>query len=130
MKVIHTDNIASVSASEEDSDYPASNIQTDYRTALSVKPSQNIPARFLELLKANKIIQELWLTPNGDTSMHDWVLGCELLKAGIDAKGMARILMLNPFGKYQRDRRYSYIQSTVQNLISRCTGDQQCMTEG
>ena len=98
-------------------------IQTDYRTTLPVKPSQNIPGKFLELLKANQAIRQLWLTPNGDTSMHDWVLGCELIKAGIDAKGMARILMINPFGKYQRDRRYSYIQSTVQNLVSRCTGD-------
>ncbi|MFC1713561.1 hypothetical protein ACFL6S_07835 [Candidatus Poribacteria bacterium] len=98
-------------------------IQTDYGTKLPVKPSQNVPAKFLKLLKANQAIRELWLTPNSDTSMHDWVLGCELIRAGIDAKGMARILMINPFGKYQRDRRYSYIQSTVQNLVSRCTGD-------
>ena len=98
-------------------------VQTDYRTALRVKASQNIPAKFLELLRANQTIRQLWLTPNDDASMHDWVLGCELIKAGIDERGMARILMVNPFGKYQRDRRYSYIQSTVQNLVNRCTGD-------
>jgi len=104
-------------------------LQTDRKIPSKVNPSQSLPARFLELLKTNCIIQELWLTPNGDTSMHDWSLGCELARAGIDANDMARILMINPFGKYQRDRRYSYIQSTVQNLISRCTGDQPCMTE-
>jgi|GEM_PF-1881543 len=34
MKVIHDDNIISVSASEADGNYPVSNIQTDYRTQL------------------------------------------------------------------------------------------------
>jgi hypothetical protein len=32
MKVIHTDNIASVSASGENADFPAANVQTEYRT--------------------------------------------------------------------------------------------------
>ena len=49
--------------------------------------------------------------------MHDWFLGSELVKAGVDADDMARVLMLNPFGKYQRDRRYSYVQTTVNKLI-------------
>ena len=100
-------------------------LEANHRIAYRIKPSQNLPEGFLKLLKTNRIIQELWLTPGAqnDTSMHDWLLGRELVKAGIHAESMARILMLNPFGKYQRDRRYSYIQSTVQNLISRCTGD-------
>lgn len=92
-------------------------LQTHHMIAFRIKPSQNLPARFLKLLKSNQKIQELWLTPNDDTSMHDWMLGCELIKAGINAEALARILMLNPFGKYQRDRRYRYVQTTVNKLI-------------
>jgi len=86
----------------------------------SIKPSQNLPESFLRLLKSNRAIQELWLTPDDDTSMHDWMLGCELMKAGIKPEDIANILMINPFGKYRRDRRYDYIQSTVRNLIQKC----------
>ncbi|MFC1717525.1 hypothetical protein ACFL6S_27945 [Candidatus Poribacteria bacterium] len=97
--------------------------QAHGKAVIHVKPSQNLPAKFLKLLKTNRIIQQLWLTPDAqsDASMHDWFLGTELAKAGIVAEDMARILMLNPFGKYQRDRRYSYIQSTVRNLVSKCS---------
>jgi hypothetical protein len=99
-------------------------LQADH-PAVGVKPSRNLPGKFLRLLKTNRAIQELWLTPDmqNDTSMHDWMLGCELVKEHIDAEDMARILMLNPFGKYQRDRRYDYIQNTVRNLMSRRSSD-------
>ena len=30
---------------------------------------------------------------------------------------VARILMINPFGKYHRDRRYRYVQTTVNKLM-------------
>ncbi|MBD3184973.1 hypothetical protein GF312_22005 [Candidatus Poribacteria bacterium] len=90
-----------------------------------VKPSQNLPVKFLRLLKLDPIIQNLWLTPNqhNDTSMHDWSLGYELAQAGMDAGELARVLMFNPFGKYQRDRRYGYIQNTVRNIMSKCSSD-------
>jgi len=93
--------------------------QAHGKGVMHVKPSQNLPAKFLKLLKTNRIIQQLWLAPdsNNDNSMHDWSLGSELAKAGIVAEDMARILMLNPFGKYQRDRRYNYVQTTVNKLI-------------
>ena len=89
-----------------------------------LKPSRYIPSEFLQLLKTNQAIQQLWLTPNpqNDTSMHDWMLGCELVKAGLNANDLARILMLNPFGKFQRDRRYYYIQTTVKKLIGDIIG--------
>ena len=92
---------------------------TVQRVTYRVIPSQNVPAKFLGLLKTNQTIQQLWLTPDGnnDTSMHDWFLGSELVKAGVGANDMARVLMLNPFGKYQRDRRYDYVQTTVNKLI-------------
>ena len=94
-------------------------LPTVQRVTYRVTPSQNVPARFLGLLKTNRAIQQLWLTPDGnnDTSMHDWFLGSELVKAGVNANDMARVLMLNPFGKYQRDRRYDYVQTTVNKLI-------------
>ena len=42
-----------------------------------------------------------------------------LLKAS-HTKGIfssARILMMNPFGKYRRDNRYRYVQTTVSKLM-------------
>lgn len=83
-----------------------------------IRPSSEIPKKFYILLKTNPVIRDLWLTPNSDndTSMHDWMLGCELVKAGINSEDIARILMINPFGKYMRDRRYRYIQTTVSKL--------------
>ena len=89
-----------------------------------VKPSRNIPPVFLQLLKTNRIVKHLWLTPNpqNDSSVHDWMLGNELVKAGINANDLARILMMNPFGKFQRDRRYYYIQTTVKKLMGDSTG--------
>jgi len=89
-----------------------------------IKPSRNLPPQFLQLLKTNQIVKHLWLTPNpqSDSSKHDWMLGSELVKARINANDLARILMLNPFGKYQRDRRYYYIQTTVNKLTGDSTG--------
>jgi len=89
-----------------------------------VKPSRYIPQEFLQLLKTNLAIQQLWLTPNleNDTSMHDWMLGNELVKAGVNAEDLARILMANPFGKFHRDRRYYYIQTTVKKLMGDTSG--------
>jgi len=88
---------------------------------LQIKPG-SLPQDFFALLKTNPAIQKLWLTPNEDTSMHDWILGSELVKAGIKADALAKILMLNPFGKYQRDRRYSYIKTTVNKLMGGISG--------
>lgn len=96
-------------------------LQLDRAVAGRIRPGSRLPHRFLQLLRTNQAIQDLWLTPshNSDASMHDWALGCELMKAGIaNPTDLARILMLNPFGKYQRDRRYSYIQTTVSKLRS------------
>jgi len=92
------------------------------RGEIRVKPGSELPNSFLKLLKTNGAIQYHWLTPNrnNDASMHDWALGCELIKSGIaDAHDLAVILMFNPFGKYQRDSRNEYIQSTVKNLINK-----------
>ena len=84
-----------------------------------VKASSEIPKRFYSLLKTNSVIRYLWLTPNADndTSMHDWMLGRELVKAGISSEDIAGILMINPFGKYKRDRRIGYIKTTVNKLM-------------
>ena len=56
-------------------------LETNHRTASRIKPSQNLPAGFKELLRTNQTIQDLWLTPGAqnDTSMHDWLLGRELI---------------------------------------------------
>ena len=94
-------------------------IQTDHTECLPrIIPSDRIPERFISLLKANRTIKDLWVTPNGDRSSHDWMLGCELAKEGLKPDEIASILMINPFGKYQRDRRYDYIQSTMRNLMN------------
>jgi hypothetical protein len=93
-------------------------IQTDHSLP-RVIPSERIPERFVRLLKANRTIKDLWVTPNGDRSSHDWMLGCELAKEGLKPNEIASILMINPFGKYQRDRRYDYIQSTMRNLMNK-----------
>jgi len=92
-----------------------------YYSHNGIKVTSRLPEKFLNLLRNDKAIQSLWLAPNDkdDTSAHDWMLGCELVKSGItDTKDLARILMMNPFGKYQRDRRYDYVLSTVKNLLS------------
>jgi len=82
--------------------------------------AQNIPERFLSLLKHNQTIQQLWLTPDeqNDTSMHDWKLGCACIQAGItEPSDIAVILMSNPFGKFNRERRYDYIKTTINKLV-------------
>ena len=91
------------------------------RSVAKISPTRYLPGKFLRLLKANPAIQELWITPNSnnDASMHDWMLGCELIKSGISRReDLARIIMANPFGKYQRDGRFGYVQSTVCNLMN------------
>jgi hypothetical protein len=57
-----------------------------------IRHSQSLPKSFLRLLKTDRTIQELWLTPEDDTSAHDWKLGCELVKAGIRSEDLAHIL--------------------------------------
>ena len=97
-------------------------INTDHTKPLpKISISSKIPERFTNLLKTSKTIRDLWLTPNGDRSSHDWLLGCELAKEGLNMKEIASVLMMNPFGKYQRDRRYDYIQNTIQNLMNKCS---------
>jgi hypothetical protein len=82
-------------------------------------PTNDIPDKFIMLLRTNPAIQDLWLSPNdqGDKSAHDWMLGCELAMEGLNSSEIACVLMINPFGKFQRDRRVEYIQNTVRNLI-------------
>ncbi len=49
--------------------------------------------------------------------MHDWKLGCACIQAGItNPSEIAGILMCNPFGKFNRERRFDYIQTTVNKL--------------
>lgn len=82
--------------------------------------SANVSDRFIELLDSNYVIRELWCNPdeNNDTSMHDWKLGCACIEAGISKPSeIAAILMHNTFGKFQRDRRYDYIRTTVIKLV-------------
>jgi hypothetical protein len=83
-----------------------------------IKNSIKIPERLVNVLRTNYAVKELWLTPNGDASSHDWMLGCELLKEDFSPDEIAHTLMINPFGKFQRDRRIEYIQNTVKNLLS------------
>lgn len=90
---------------------------------IQVKPRRRISQKFLNILKTNNTVRQLWLTPNGDASMHDWALGSELIKSGITDPGeLTGILMRNPFGKFQRDRRYDYIQTTVNKLMGGMSG--------
>ena len=80
----------------------------------------SLPVRFVQLLHSNHVIKQLWCTPdeNNDTSRHDWKLGCACIQAGIvKPEELAAILMHNPFGKYQRDKRDDYIRITVSKLI-------------
>lgn len=83
-------------------------------------PSSRVPDAFLVQLQTNPAIRQLWLAPDneGDTSRHDWELGCESLRAGIRTEAdLVRILAANPFGKYQRDRRTGYVKHTVRKLL-------------
>jgi hypothetical protein len=99
-------------------------VQTNSEECLhSIKPSGSIPERFLRLLRTSSTINEIWTTPNGDRSSHDWLLGCELAREGLKAEEIASVLMINPFGKYQRDRRFDYIQSTMRNIMSNIQSD-------
>lgn len=93
---------------------------TNHLSDQRIIPTQDIPERFIMLLRTNLAIQDLWLSPNdqGDKSAHDWMLGCESAKEGLNSGEIACVLMINPFGKFQRDRRIEYIQNTVRNLMN------------
>lgn len=86
----------------------------------SISQSLSLPSQFLQLLQTNPLIKQLWKTPNeeNDTSKHDWELGCACVQAGItNPTELAVILMNNPFGKFKRDRRQDYLQTTVNKLV-------------
>jgi len=90
------------------------------KSHLKIPSALSLPENFLSLLKNNQTIRYLWLTPDiqNDTSIHDWKLGCACIQAGIrKATDIAAILMSNPFGKFQRDRRYDYIKTTITKLV-------------
>jgi len=90
-----------------------------------ISTSGQLSPDFIRLLQINAVIKELWCNPdeNNDTSMHDWKLGCACIEAGIvEPSEIAAILMRNPFGKFHRDRRYDYIETTVNKMVMECDG--------
>lgn len=93
-------------------------------TSISQPMAQTeLPKRFIDLLQDNPLIRSLWNIPDekDDTSKHDWELCCACLDAGItEPSDIAAILMHNPFGKFQRDRRIDYIRNTIANLMQKC----------
>jgi hypothetical protein len=81
---------------------------------------QQLPSCFLRLLKEDRDLRDLWETPNpqNDRSRQDWVVGIRCVEKGIsEPKELAVILMNNPYGKYRRDGRRSYVIGTVGKLI-------------
>lgn len=88
----------------------------------AIKPPPHLPEKFIRLLKWDPSIRELWQRPdvNRDHSKHDWMLGLQCVEAGISKPGdLASILMRNPYGKFKRDERVEYIQTTVEKLSHR-----------
>jgi len=86
---------------------------------ISYIPKQ-LPYRFLRLMKEKNELQDLWKNPGpyGDRSVHDWMVGMRCVEAGIkNSEQLAAILMKNPYGKYQRDRRRDYVERTVGKLL-------------
>jgi hypothetical protein len=82
---------------------------------------QELPRRFTQLLDEDSSLLAHWTTadPFGDRSAHDWMLGRSCVERGIvDPKELAMVLMKNPNGKYRRDGKIDYIQTTVSNLKS------------
>ena len=91
--------------------------------------SSCLPQRFKRLLKVDISIRKLWQNPDpsNDTSRHDWMLGLRCVEIGITKpEEMAAILIGNPHGKYRRDLRENYLQTTVRKLIR---FDKQCESD-
>ena len=83
-------------------------------------PVSSLPRRFNHLLKWDISTRKLWQNPDplNDTSRHDWMLGLKCVEAGITEPGeLAAILMNSPYGKYRRDGRGDYLQTTVTKLL-------------
>jgi len=79
-----------------------------------------LPEKFKLLLGWSFLTKELWNNPDplNDTSRHDWLLGMRCIEAGItEPEELAAILMKNPYGKFQRDRREDYLRTTVTKLL-------------
>ena len=88
----------------------------------AIKPASYLPEKFIRLLKWDPSIRELWQHPdaNRDHSKHDWMLGLRCVEAGIiKPEDLASILMRNPYGKFKRDERVEYVQTTVEKLSPR-----------
>jgi hypothetical protein len=86
-----------------------------------VSPKE-LPSRFLQLLKGDNQLRRLWKNPDslGDRSVHDWVIGRRVQELGISTpRELSVILIRNPFGKYQRDKKKEYIERTVGKLVEK-----------
>ena len=86
----------------------------------SFTPTSQLPRRFERLLRWDFFTRKLWQNPDplDDTSRHDWLLGVSCVEAGITKpEELAAILMNNPYGKYRRDLREDYLQTTVAKLL-------------
>ena len=86
-----------------------------------ISPVPDLPERFRSLLAWDILTRDLWQHPDrgNDKSKHDWMLGLSCVEAGITEPGeLAAILMKNPHGKYQRDGREDYVQTTVEKLVA------------
>ena len=85
---------------------------------IPIKTKTELPESFLELVENDFGIRKLWCSPNEDRSAHDWELGLACIEHGIKKTSeLAAILVHNPFGKFQRDRRMDYVQTTIKNLL-------------
>jgi len=79
-----------------------------------------LPEKFKLLLGWSFLTKKFWNNPDpfNDTSRHDWTLGMRCIEAGITKpEELAAILMNNPYGKFQRDKRTDYLQTTVAKLL-------------
>jgi len=85
-----------------------------------LKSGLALPQKFEALLKWDLATRKLWENPDpfSDSSRNDWLLGLSCVEAGIGRpEELAAILMNNPHGKYQRDRREGYVRGTVGKLV-------------
>jgi len=101
----------------------AQKISERERTVGHFSQSTKLPVNFMRLLQTNPILRDLWCSPdeNNDTSRHDWRLGCTCMEVGItNPIELAAILMQNPFGKFRRDGRYDYVETTVNKMVMEC----------
>jgi len=86
-----------------------------------LSPSSDLPQRFKNLLKWDIVLQDLWANSDPDRSKHDWMVGLNCIEMGItDLNELAGILMNNPHGKYRRDGKMDYVQTTVGKLVEQC----------